>query len=111
MAILFWSVLTSASDGQAGDITTILKQFPGYHVVTLQERNPDVRAYIVQHFPKANASVVHADFDGDGNEDYALLMKNDRSAKPILVVVRKCQSKRTVDNLSAASCCSGQITG
>jgi hypothetical protein len=87
MAILFWSVLTSASDGQAGDITTILKQFPGYHVVTLQERNPDVRAYIVQHFPKANASVVHADFDGDGNEDYALLMKNDRSAKAILVVV------------------------
>jgi hypothetical protein len=86
MVVLLWSALASASDGQAGYIT-ILKQFPGYHVVTLQERDPDVRAYIVQHFPKGNASVVQADFDGDGHEDYALLLKNDRSAKAILVVV------------------------
>ena len=86
VAILFWSVLASASDGQAGDIATILKQFPGYHVLTLQERDPDVRAYIAQHFPKTDASVVHADFDGDGHDDYALLLKNAKSGKALLVV-------------------------
>lgn len=87
MVVLLWSDIASASDGQAGDIATILKQFPGYHVLTLQERDPDARSYIVQHFPKANVSVLHADFDGDGHEDYALLLKNDRSAKAQLVVV------------------------
>jgi hypothetical protein len=87
IVVLLWSVLASASDGQAGDITTILKQFPGYHVLTLRERDPDARAYIAQHFPKANVSAVRADFDGDGQEDYALLLKNDRSAKALLVVV------------------------
>ena len=49
---LLWSVLASASDGQAGDIASILKQFPGYHVLTLQERDPDARAYIAQHSPR-----------------------------------------------------------
>lgn len=87
MVVLLWGVLASASDGQASDITTILKQFPGYHVLTLQERDPDARAYIVQHFPKADASVVHADFDGDGHDDYALLLKNAKLAKALLVVV------------------------
>jgi hypothetical protein len=87
MAVVLWSVLASASDGQADEINTILKQFPGYHVLTLQERDPDARAYIARHFPKANPSVVRADFDGDGQEDYALLLKNAKSAKALLVVV------------------------
>ena len=42
---LFWSVLASASYGQAGDIGTILKQFPGYHLLTLQERDSDLKAF------------------------------------------------------------------
>ena len=87
MVVLFWSILAPASDGQAGGITTILKQFPGYHVLTLQERAPDLRAYVVQHFPKTNPSIVHADFDGDGHEDYAFLLKNNKLGKAILVVV------------------------
>ena len=56
-------------------------------MLTLQERDPDARAYIAQHFLKANVSVVRADFDGEGHEDYTLLLRNDRSAKALLVVV------------------------
>lgn len=87
VVILLWSVIGAASDEQAGDIDTVLKMFPGYHVVTSQERSPDARAYIAQHFPKANASLVHADFDGDGHDDYALLLKDAKLAKALLVVV------------------------
>jgi hypothetical protein len=79
-------VALSASDGQGADVDSILKLFPGYHVLTLQERDPNLKAYVVQHFPKANPSVVHADFDGDGHQDYALLLKNDKLGKTILMV-------------------------
>ena len=65
----------------------ILKQFPGYHLLTLQERDPYLKGFLARHFPKANPSVVHADFDGDGHEDYALLLKNDKLGQTMLVVV------------------------
>jgi hypothetical protein len=39
----------------------------------LKELDSDARAFFLQHFPKASPSVVHADFDGDGQLDYALL--------------------------------------
>ena len=87
VVVLLWRVIGSASNEQAGDIDTILKIFPVYHLVALQERSPDVRAYIVQHFQKANPSVVHTDFDGDGHPDYALLLKNNKFDKAMLVVV------------------------
>jgi hypothetical protein len=79
-------VVLSASDGQGTGIDSVLKLFPGYHVLTLQERDPNLKAYVVQHFQKANPSVVHADFDGDGHQDYALLLNNDKLGKTILVV-------------------------
>jgi hypothetical protein len=87
MVVLVWSVLASASDERAGDVGIILKQFPGYHVLTLQERSPDLKGFLGQHFPKSNASVVQADFDGDGHQDYALLLKDDKLGKTMLVVV------------------------
>lgn len=108
LVVLLWSVLASASDGQAGDIVAILKQFPGYHVLTLQERDPSLTAYIAQHFPKANPSVVRADFNGDGNPDYALLLKDDKTGTAKLVVLlcsadRQCKSVYDVDETTYAS--------
>jgi len=46
MVVLVWSVLASASDERAGDVCIILKQFPGYHVVTLQERSPELKGFL-----------------------------------------------------------------
>jgi hypothetical protein len=53
----------------------------------LSERDPDARAFFFQRFPKANPSVVHADFDGDGHLDYALLLRNDKAQVTKLVVL------------------------
>jgi hypothetical protein len=55
--------------------------------LTLNERDSGTRAFISQHFPKLNPSVVHADFDGDGNLDYALLVKNEKLQVTKLVVL------------------------
>lgn len=81
--------LTSTSTGQQpqSSIDNILSSFPGYHLLTLKERDSDAKAYFLQHFPKANPSMVHADFDGDGQLDYALLLRNDKSQVTKLVVL------------------------
>lgn len=84
---LVWCVSLSASDGRGTDVDRILKRFPGYHLLTLQERDPDTRAFVVRHFPKDNPSLVRADFNGDGTPDYALLLRDDKSSATKLVVL------------------------
>jgi hypothetical protein len=101
-------VALSASDGQGTGVDTVLKLFPGYHVLTLQERDPDVKAFLGQHFPKSNPSVVRADFNGDGNPDYALLLKDDKTGAAKLVVLLcsadgQCKSVYDVDGTTYAS--------
>jgi hypothetical protein len=108
MVVLLRSVLASASDGHAGNISTVLTQYPGYHLLTLQERDPDLKAFLAQHFPKSNPSVVRADFNGDGNPDYALLLKNDKTGAAKLVVLLcsadgQCKSVYDLDEATYAS--------
>jgi hypothetical protein len=62
----------------------------------MQERNAGLRTFLRENFPKANPSVVRADFDGDGNSDLALLLRDDKSPATKLVVLlcskeQKCQ--------------------
>jgi hypothetical protein len=67
----------------------------GYHPTSFSRisrahfggRNSDARTFIVDHFPKRNPSVVHADFDGDGHPDYAILLKDKKSGTTKLVVL------------------------
>jgi hypothetical protein len=84
---LICGIAMPARGQQKNDVDSILSGFPGYHLLTLKERNSDTRAFILQHFPKANTSIVHADFDGDGHLDYAMLLKNDKSGATKLVVL------------------------
>ncbi len=84
---LFCCVGTLIGEQQKSDVNNILTSFPGYHLLTLKERDPNTRAYISQHFPKSNPSVVQADFDGDGHPDYALLVRNTSSKTTKLVVL------------------------
>ena len=79
------SAATSGADGQ-GEIDRILNRFPGYHILKLQERDSETRAFVLRHFPKDNPSLVHADFDGDGHMDYAILLKDNKSGAIRLAV-------------------------
>ena len=101
-------VASSAGDGRGADLDSALKGFPGYHPLTLQERDPDVRTFLGQHFPKSNPSVVRADFNGDGNPDYALLLKDDKTRATKLVVLLcsadgQCKSAYEADQTTYAS--------
>ena len=87
IAVLFCCVLISSGEERKNNIDKIVSSFPGYHLLTLKERDSDARAFFLQHFPKASPSVVHADFDGDGHLDYALLLRNDKSQVTKLVIL------------------------
>lgn len=86
LVILLHCSAASGAEEPDNNLDKVLKLFPGYHLLTLRERNSETRAF-VQHYPNLNPSVVHADFDGDGHPDYALLLKNDKSGTARLVVL------------------------
>ena len=65
----------------------ILRLFPGYHVASLKEFDPDTRNYLLENYPKVDPSVVRADFDGDGSPDFGLLLKNDATHVARVVIL------------------------
>lgn len=76
---LCWSFVASVHGQQGIPLEDLLSRFPGYHLLTMQERDPDVQAFLHQNFPKENPSLVRADFNGDGIMDYAVLVENDKT--------------------------------
>jgi hypothetical protein len=82
----FCCAALSNAEAPKNDLDIILSRFPGYHMLTLAERDSDTRAFILAHFPKRNPSVVHADFDRDGHLDYAVLLKDKKSETAKLVI-------------------------
>lgn len=86
--------------GQNCELGEVLNQIPGFHVLRLEERDADTRAFLIKHFAKDNPSVVHADFDGDGRPDYALLLKSSAGkAKFVIVLCPESAQLRTVHDL------------
>ena len=61
--------------------------YPGYHLLRMSERDPDTRAFLLKHFKGSDPSIIRADFDGNGQPDYAMLLKSDASAAAKLVVL------------------------
>jgi hypothetical protein len=88
LAVLVCSVAVSRSKGQSDGVDKIiLHDFPGFHVLTVEERDSDTRAFILAHFAKRNPSILHADFDGDGHLDYAVLLKDKKSGIARFVIL------------------------
>ena len=85
--LMFVSGTSSGNQSARNTLPDVLRLFPGYRVLSLQERDSDTRSYWLQKYPKANSSIVHADFDGDGSPDYALLLKNDTRGITQLVIL------------------------
>jgi hypothetical protein len=86
-----------AQPSDDAQIRGILTHFPGYHLLTLHERESDTRAFLLKHFPGSDSSLVHADFDGDGTLDYALLLRGEKPGSTELVILlcaenRECKS-------------------
>ena len=61
---LFCCVQTFSGEEKKSIIDSFLSGLPGFHLLTLKELDPDAKEFFLQHFTKANPSVVHADFDG-----------------------------------------------
>jgi hypothetical protein len=88
VAALVCSVAVSGTERQGRRIDKIIiDDFPGFHLLTIQERDSDARTFILAHFPKRNPSVVNADFDGDGRLDYAVLLKDKKSGISRFVIL------------------------
>lgn len=79
--------MSPCAGGPRSDIDKVLANLPGYHLMRLTELDADARAFFLRQFPKATPSVVHADLDGDGHLDYALVLRNDKSQETKLVVL------------------------
>jgi hypothetical protein len=73
--LLFASSFAVPQVGTKSDVSNLLTQFLGYHLLTLEELNPETRTFFAGHFPKQNPSLVRCDVDGDGNLDYAMMLK------------------------------------
>lgn len=88
IAALFCSNATLTWGQESNADTVVRDHYRGYHVLRLAERDPDTRAFILKHFKSnSDASVVHADFEGDGHLDYAILLKSDTSGAAKLVIL------------------------
>ena len=72
---------------QTGLDMLVRRLYPGYHLLKTTERDADTRALMAKRFAGSNPSVIHDDFDGDGRQDYAVLLKSDRSAAAELAIL------------------------
>jgi hypothetical protein len=61
------------------ELNVVLSRFPSQHVLTLSELDLETRTFFLKHFPKGKPGIVRADFDGDGHEDFALLLRDNKS--------------------------------
>jgi hypothetical protein len=58
--------------------TALDRRYPGWRLYDLDVANPGERRYCPKN--AAQASVVHADFDSDGQTDYAVLIDQNHTA-------------------------------
>jgi hypothetical protein len=70
--------------------TVVVRYYTGYSVVGPGELSPDLREYFAQKYRGSRPGCVEEDFDGDGTQDYALLLrkKTGRAVVERLVVLR-----------------------
>lgn len=84
---LFCCAALSETKAPKNDLDILLSQYPGHHLSTLTELDSETRAFFLRRFPKGNPSLVHADFDGDGHLDFALLLRDKKSGRTKLLVL------------------------
>ena len=93
LALLVSCSLSAAAQPKESTLDKLVrKNYPGFHLLQMSERDADVRTFLLKSFKRSNPSFVHADFDGDGHPDYAMLLKSDHSTAAQLVILL-CQNQ------------------
>jgi hypothetical protein len=87
LLIINCSALTAAQVRDDASDTFVHKNYPGFHLLRMSERDADTRTFLTKNFKDANPSLLHADFDGDGHPDYAMLLKSDHSTAAQLAIL------------------------
>jgi len=64
-----------------------LNQFPGYHLLSLNDLDLQTRDYFRSKYPNENNSIIKSDFNGDGYKDYAILLRKNNSKKTKLIIL------------------------
>jgi len=81
IAVAFLICSTAMADAKPveDELDVVLSHFSSQHMLTLGELDLQTRTFFLKHFPKGNPGIVRADFDGDGHEDFALLLIDNKS--------------------------------
>lgn len=64
----------------------ILNQFPGYHLLGLNDLDSQTRDFFSKKFQNEIPGIVKSDFNGDGYQDYVILLRDNNSKKAKLVI-------------------------
>jgi hypothetical protein len=80
------------------ELDVVLSRFPSQHMLTLGELDSQTRTFFLKHFPKGNPGIVRADFDGDGHEDFALLLR-DNKLKTTKLEILLCSEEGSCKNV------------
>ena len=73
-------------------IKLIEQHFPRYVLRDIEELSPFARNYFKSHYPNFDPSLVHRDFDGNGFEDVAFLLRESKNKDYINIFVIFLQS-------------------
>jgi hypothetical protein len=90
LLIIIYSHLAIAQDASSlPDINKLIKaDFPQCRLLQLKDLDHDLHQYFIAHHRSAQPGYINADFDGNGKEDYAvLLLCNDKKKQSIRFVV------------------------
>ncbi len=61
------------------ELDVVLSRFPSQHMLTIDDLDSQTKTFFLKHFPKGNPGIVRADFNGDGHEDFALVLIDNKS--------------------------------
>jgi hypothetical protein len=61
------------------ELDVVLSRFPSQHMLTIDDLDSQTKMFFLKHFPKGNPGIVRADFNGDGHEDFALVLIDNKS--------------------------------
>jgi len=64
-----------------------VNEYPEYHLLSINELSKETKDHFKNISPNNEPGIIKLDFDGDGNKDYAILLRKNDSMSTIFVVL------------------------